>query len=198
LPAQGVEGSTLAAIAPAASANAGGIPWDNLSSAVAEYMNCSSEEQGMTTETKKDVFYSDMLVRFSHCDPAGIIFYPHYFVMFNGLVEDWFNHALEINYADFITTRRMGLPMVNIKCDFVAPSKIGEVITLTLKIDRIGKSSLTLAVGALLGDQTRIAAQLTLCVFSFETKRAVPIPDDLRDRLSDFKQGRLEHPWRQA
>ena len=54
----------------------------------------------MTTETKKDVFYSDMLVRFSHCDPAGIIFYPHYFVMFNGLVEDWFNHALEINYAD--------------------------------------------------------------------------------------------------
>jgi hypothetical protein len=40
----------------------------------------------MSTETKKDVFYSDMLVRFSHCDPAGIIFYPHYFVMFNGLV----------------------------------------------------------------------------------------------------------------
>ena len=152
----------------------------------------------MSTETKKDVFYSDMLVRFSHCDPAGIIFYPHYFVMFNGLVEDWFNHALEINYADFITTRRMGLPMVNIQCDFVAPSKIGEVITLTLKLERIGNSSLTLATGANLDDQKRIAAKLTLCVFSFETKRAVPIPDDLRQRLTDFQQGRLDHPRRQV
>ncbi len=152
----------------------------------------------MSTQTKKDVFYSDMLVRFSNCDPAGIIFYPHYFVMFNGLVEDWFNHALEINYADFITTRRLGLPMVNIKCDFVAPSKIGEVITLTLRIERIGRSSLTLATGALLDDQIRIAAQLTLCVFSFETKRAVPIPGDLRQRLTEFQQGKLDHPWRQA
>ena len=152
----------------------------------------------MTTETKKDVFYSDMLVRFSHCDPAGIIFYPHYFVMFNGLVEDWFNHALEINYADFITTRRMGLPMVNIKCDFVAPSKIGEVITLTLNVERIGNSSFQLAARASLDQQLRIAAQLTLCVNSFDTGRAVPIPDDLRQRFTDFQQGKLNHPWRQA
>jgi 4-hydroxybenzoyl-CoA thioesterase len=157
-----------------------------------------SEEQSMPTETRKDIFYSDMLVRFSHCDPAGIIFYPHYFVMFNGLVEDWFNHALEINYADFITARRLGLPMVNIKCDFVAPSKIGEVITLTLRLERIGRSSIVLATGAHLDKQIRIAAQLTLCVFSFESKRAVPIPDDLRQRLSDFQQGKLDHPWRQA
>ena len=152
----------------------------------------------MTTETKKDVFYSDMLVRFSHCDPAGIIFYPHYFVMFNGLVEDWFNHALEINYADFITTRRMGLPMVNIKCDFVAPSKIGEVITLTLRVEHIGNSSIKLATQASLNNQMRISALLTLCVNSFETGRAVPIPNDLRQRLTDFQQGRLDHPWRQA
>ena len=152
----------------------------------------------MSTETKKDVFYSDVLVRFSHCDPAGIIFYPHYFVMFNGLVEDWFNHALGIDYAGFITNRRMGLPMVNIQCDFVAPSKIGEVITLTLQVERIGNSSLKLKVHALFENQIRITAQLTLCVSSFETGRAVPFPDDLRSRLVDFQQGRLDHPWRSA
>jgi 4-hydroxybenzoyl-CoA thioesterase len=152
----------------------------------------------MTTETKKDVFYSDTLVRFSHCDPAGIIFYPHYFVMFNGLVEDWFNHALEVNYAHFITTRRLALPMVNIQCDFLVPSKIGEVITLTLKLERIGNSSMTLAIRALFDGVVRVKAQQTLCVFSFATNGAVPIPDDLRQRLTDFQQGRLDHPWRQA
>jgi 4-hydroxybenzoyl-CoA thioesterase len=88
--------------------------------------------------------------------------------------------------------------MVNIKCDFVVPSKIGEVITLTLRIERIGKSSLTLAIHALFDSQIRIAAQLTLCVYSFETGRAAPIPDDLRERFTDFQQGKLDHPWRQA
>ena len=92
----------------------------------------------------------------------------------------------------------MGLPMVNIKCDFVAPSKIGEVITLTLNVERIGNSSFQLAARASLDQQLRIAAQLTLCVNSFDTGRAVPIPDDLRQRFTDFQQGKLNHPWRQA
>jgi 4-hydroxybenzoyl-CoA thioesterase len=148
----------------------------------------------MTPVTKKNVFYSDMLVRFSHCDPAGIIFYPHYFVMFNGLIEDWFNHALTIDYANFITTRRLGLPMVNIACDFIKPSKIGEIITLTLKIERIGKSSLKLNVNAMYKDEVRSSAHLTVCVNSLETGRAVPIPDDLRRRLEDFSEGRLDVP----
>ena len=145
-----------------------------------------------------DTFYSDTLVRFSHCDPAGIIFYPQYFIMFNGLVEDWFNHALGINYADFITERRLGLPMVNIQCDFVTPSKIGEVITLTLKVERIGNSSIQLLVQAVYADKVRLSAKLTICVFAFATTRAVPIPDDLRQRLTDFKEGRIDVPRRPA
>jgi len=152
----------------------------------------------MATGTKKDTFYSDMLVRFSHCDPAGIVFYPHYFVMFNGLVEDWFNHGLEINYADFITERRLGVPIVNLSCDFKIPSKIGEIITLTLNIEHIGNTSLKLAIHAIYEEETRLAAQLTLVVTTLDNLRAVPIPDDLRARLSDFQQGKLDTPWRQA
>ena len=72
-----------------------------------------------------DTFYSDMLVRFSHCDPAGIVFYPQYFIMFNGLVEDWFNQGMGLNYARTITEDRLGLPIVNLNCDLVAPSQIG-------------------------------------------------------------------------
>ena len=26
-------------------------------------------------------------IRFSHCDPAGIVYFPHYFDMFNGLID---------------------------------------------------------------------------------------------------------------
>jgi DNA-binding MarR family transcriptional regulator len=38
-------------------------------------------------------FRRPRLIRFSDCDPAGIVFYPQYFVMLNGLVEDWVNEG---------------------------------------------------------------------------------------------------------
>ena len=152
----------------------------------------------MTTSTKKDIFYSDTLVRFSHCDPAGIVFYPHYFVMFSALVEDWFNHGLEIDYARFITERRLAMPIVNVNCNFKAPSKIGEVITLTLKVAHIGNSSLKLDIDAIYQAEERLSAQLTMVLTTLENLRAAPIPDDLRVRLCDFQQGNLDTPWRQA
>jgi 4-hydroxybenzoyl-CoA thioesterase len=33
-------------------------------------------------------FECDKLIRFHHCDPAGIVFYPQYFVLFNELVAE--------------------------------------------------------------------------------------------------------------
>lgn len=47
-------------------------------------------------------------VRFSDCDPAGMVFFPRYLSQMNDLVEDWFDDALGIGYADFITTRGFG------------------------------------------------------------------------------------------
>jgi 4-hydroxybenzoyl-CoA thioesterase len=52
------------------------------------------------------------VIRFSDCDPAGIVFYPQYFVMFNGLVEDWFDDGLQIGYERLVAQRRIGLPTV--------------------------------------------------------------------------------------
>jgi len=53
-------------------------------------------------------FESQKLVRFQHCDPAGIVFYPQYFVLFHELIEDWFNDGLRVNYADFIGNQKLG------------------------------------------------------------------------------------------
>ncbi|MCZ7597008.1 MAG: acyl-CoA thioesterase [Gammaproteobacteria bacterium] len=86
-----------------------------------------------------DTFYSDRLVRFSHCDPAGIVFYPQYFIMFNGLVEDWFNQGLGVNYARYITEHKLGFPIVSLNCEFSATSTIGEIITPGAEAGAAGK-----------------------------------------------------------
>ena len=35
-----------------------------------------------------------ILIRFQHCDPAGIVFYPRFFEFTNQVVEDWFEEEL--------------------------------------------------------------------------------------------------------
>lgn len=139
-----------------------------------------------------DTFYSDMLVRFSHCDPAGIVFYPQYFIMFNGLVEDWFNQGLGVNYARYITEHRLGFPIVKLECDFVAPSKIGEVITLGLKLEKLGKSSMEIAVDCRHAQEERLRAKFVLVAMDLDRQRAQPVPEDLRGLMLAFQQGQFD------
>ncbi len=139
-----------------------------------------------------NTFYSDKLVRFSHCDPAGIVFYPQYFIMFNGLVEDWFNEGLCLNYARYITEHRIGFPIVRLECDFVAPSKIGEIITLGLKLERLGRSSIEMTVACSHHREERLRARFILVTMDLEKQRAQAVPDDLRGLMQAFQQGQFD------
>ena len=146
----------------------------------------------MTTRIIHNTFYSDQLVRFSHCDPAGIVFYPQYFVMFSGLIEDWFNLGLGVDYAEYITGRRLGFPIVKLASEFVSPSVIGETLTFGLTLDKLGKSSLGIRVECSCKGLTRLRAEKVLVAMDLDQRRAVPIPDDLRVLLSGFQEGRLD------
>jgi 4-hydroxybenzoyl-CoA thioesterase len=132
------------------------------------------------------IFVRDKLIRFHHCDPAGIVFYPQYFVLFNELVEDWFNAGLGLNYASFHQEQRLGTPMAHLECDFLAPSKIGEKLTLELCVKRIGRTSLTLAVDGRADLEPRVRATLVVVLASMETHRPVAIEGDLRARFERF------------
>lgn len=139
-------------------------------------------------------FCREQTLRFSHCDPAGIVFYPQYFVLFNGLVEDWFDEGLEIGYADFIATRRLGLPTAHLECDFLRPSRMGEVLTLALSVERIGERSFTLALEARGPEGARLRARQVIVTTSLETHRAIALPADLRERLAQFTRSAPSAP----
>jgi len=131
-------------------------------------------------------FECDKLIRFHHCDPAGIVFYPQYFVLFNELVEDWFNQGLGIDFAKLHVEQGMGVPMGSIVCRFLSPSKVGEMLRLSLSIKRIGTSSLELNVTAKYAGETRVQATLTIVLASLKSGRSVPFPDDMRTRLEPY------------
>lgn len=138
-----------------------------------------------TCETGQ-VFEDDKLIRFHHCDPAGIIFYPQYFVLFNELVEDWFTQGLGVSFVEQITRDRVSIPMGRVECDFLAPSKIGDTLRFSLRVARLGSSSIRLAIEVRHDAEIRVRANLTVVLASLATLRSVPISDDLRARMSRY------------
>lgn len=131
-------------------------------------------------------FVSEKLIRFHHCDPAGIVFYPQYFILFHELLEDWFNRGLGLNYADLISKARRGLPTAHIDCDFRIPSKIGDTVQMQLSVKRVGNTSLSLLVRVCAGAEVRVTANQVLVLISLEDGSVLPIPADLRQRFERF------------
>jgi 4-hydroxybenzoyl-CoA thioesterase len=130
-------------------------------------------------------FRRERQIRFSDCDPAGIVFYPQYFVMLNGLVEDWVDDELGIGYRPLVVERRVGMPTVRLEADFRAISRMGDRVVLSLAVERLGGRSITLNLrceGAE-GD-IRINVRQVLVTTSLVTHRAIDIPPDLRSAIA--------------
>jgi len=129
-------------------------------------------------------FTRDYRIRFSHCDPAGIVFFPQYLVLFNQLVEDWFTDGLGISYADLLGPRRIGLPIVRLECDFRAISRMGDIVRFGLRAERVGGRSLDLTLQAYSGDALRVSSRQVLVFTSLDTHQAISMPADVRVALS--------------
>jgi 4-hydroxybenzoyl-CoA thioesterase len=135
----------------------------------------------MSQETT--VFERQELVRFGHCDPAGIVFYPRYFEMLNALVEDWFTQGLGVDYAQLLGPRRIGMPSVRLTADFKRVSRMGDHLTQRICITKLGRSSLGLAISFDGPDGQRVAFEQVLVCTSLETHKPEPFPTDLRAAL---------------
>ena len=138
-------------------------------------------------DTQMHRFERPLRIRFSHCDPAGIVFFPQYMVMFNGLLEDWFTDALGIPYGPLVQQRRVGTPTVSLQCDFTAVSRMGDEVTLGLTVLRIGGASFRLSIGCRCGAEERARMTQALVITDLDTHRPIAIPEDIRAAMSKFQ-----------
>jgi 4-hydroxybenzoyl-CoA thioesterase len=133
-----------------------------------------------------EVFEIEETVRFAHCDPAGIVFFPQYLVMLNTLHERWFSEALGVPYHDYIARRRLGVPTVRLECDFTAVSRHGDVLRQRLAVAKLGRSSIELAVEFRCDDELRARFRQVLVCTSLDTHKPHAIPDDLRAPMQRY------------
>ncbi|AXO63713.1 acyl-CoA thioesterase [Pseudomonas sp. phDV1] len=127
-------------------------------------------------------------IRFAECDPAGIVFYPQYFVMFNNLLEAWVDDLLpDVGFAGYIGELKYGMPSVRIEADFKSVSKMGDEVVLSLEVIRLGSKSITLQLQCTSPEgEVRISVTQVLVTTSLVTHKAIEIPDLLRQALASL------------
>jgi len=146
----------------------------------------TEELRSETSPALDRAYRSDLLVRFAHCDPAGIVFYPRYLEMFNNVVEDWCRDELGISFAELIPDA-MGLPTVRLEVDFIAPSTLGEKLQANLLVRAIGRTSFRLEILLRGPDgRDRVRGKVVLVMTDSRCKGGVPLSDELKERLSRF------------
>jgi 4-hydroxybenzoyl-CoA thioesterase len=144
----------------------------------------------MVNPTDVTIFQKARRIRFSDCDPAGIVFYPQYFVLFNDFLEEWMDLIFEGGFAGYILHRRLGMPTVRVEADFRNVSRMGDEVVLSLRVIRVGDKSFELALECVGSDgQRRMTARQTLVTTSLETHRSIPIAPELRESLLRYLSG---------
>lgn len=125
-------------------------------------------------------------IRFSHCDPAGIVYFARYFEIVHGVIEDWMEDALGLSHAVLTATRRIGLGYAHAEADYFTPGFDGDRLQAAVILGRVGKSSIGLTVPVYRDRTPLLSARLVMVTTSLIDHTVIPIPDDLRNALMRY------------
>jgi len=132
------------------------------------------------------VFAHDVHVRTADCDPAGIVFYPQFLVMADGAQDQWFARGLGQSRLDLLARRRLNVEPESVRCDFSLPVRMGEALQLELSVLHVGDASVRIRIVGRRHTVEHLSITQTFAFVSVDTRRAVPVPADLRARIEEF------------
>ncbi len=130
----------------------------------------------------------EVKIRFAHCDPAGIVYFASHFDILNGVVEDWFDEGLGLDYHDIVGRRRVGLGYVHASADFRLPARMGDRLVYAVAVERVGNRSLPLRVVAHRDGAEVLSASLVIVTTDLDRMVAIAMPDDIRAAVSAYRE----------
>jgi len=134
-------------------------------------------------------FIKPYIIRLSHCDPTGFVFYPHYFHIFNALVEDWFYEGLEVPFDKLLMERHRAVPSVKLETTFLKPTRMGETVDFWLTVSHLGSSSIRFTMGVDKDGDQRVRMNRVIVCVDQRSGKAVPVPQDIREKIQAFMVG---------
>lgn len=127
-------------------------------------------------------------VRWSDCDPLGIIYYGTYVRFFEAAEHEMFRRA-GLPYEVMRVQRQVQLPRKAFTVEFHSPAEMDELLEIRVGVSRIGETSLTMRFEAHRARDLvhRASASLTVVCVDKETITKRPLPDFVKDALRPFR-----------
>lgn len=132
-------------------------------------------------------FSRDIIVRFEHCDAAGLMFYPRFFALVNEMVEDWFA-AMGSSFKTLHLDAKKGVPTVKFEAEFGAPARMGDTLRQTLIVEHIGAASCQLVHEAHVGAQMVARFVQTIVFVDLNGMGPEPWPEALRKKMAAYEE----------
>jgi 4-hydroxybenzoyl-CoA thioesterase len=105
-------------------------------------------------------------IEWGDCDPAGIVFYPRYFAIFDACTIALFERALAMTMREMCRLHDcVGFPMVDTRARFLIPSRFGDEVAVETRVTAFRRSSFDVHHRLLLGGEGG-----RLAVEGFETR----------------------------
>lgn len=130
-------------------------------------------------------------VRFHHCDPAGIVFYPQYFYLLHETQEDFLAHIGHPEHV--LIASGLGVPIVDLKTEFLGMCRYGDEIEISLGLIRIGNASIGMRYEIYSCPPTpdgapvlKLIANTVVVCSEVPHGKVLPIPDGLRAALQPY------------
>lgn len=99
-------------------------------------------------------------IEWGDCDPAGIVFYPRYFMMFDACTAHLLERGTGLNKFQLIEAHKFtGFPMVDTRARFIVPLRFGDDVTIESSITKVGTSSFEVRHAILKGDTLAVEGQ---------------------------------------
>lgn len=127
-------------------------------------------------------------LRFAHCDPAGIGYYPRYLELCDAAIEEWTEAVIGASRRTMHMELKLGLPTVDLRAQFARPSRLGDLLDIDIAVRSIGRSSIELGADVSCGGEPRFRIEFTQVLTCIETMRAKPWPGDWRERLMSVEE----------
>jgi 4-hydroxybenzoyl-CoA thioesterase len=131
-------------------------------------------------------------IEFGDCDPAGIVYYPNYFRMFDAATAHLFEAALGMKKIAWIKRYGiLGIPVVDTGAKFTKPSRFGDVVTITSTITAFKRTSFAVAHqlfndGVLAIEATETRVWVGADPADPQKLKSLPVPDEV---IAAFSRG---------
>ena len=135
-------------------------------------------------------FRHKLRVRYSECDPQGVVFNANYVAYLDVVLTELWREALG-SYQEMVDA---GVDMVvaEVNVRFLGPAAFDDELQFEARLTRLGETAMSTRIDATANGKPVIEAHMRHVFIDPATKAKRPMPPDVRDALAQYVEAQAD------